>query len=85
MWSHYAGSGPATKVVRVGALDDPDACPPQAHVFVQPMQPWVHIPPGVPQFPEYYKLAEVWTRASVERRLALLPQIDAWLAIRAKV
>ncbi len=85
VWSHYAGSGPATKVVRVGTLDDPDAFPPQAHVFVQSKQPWVHIPPGVPQFPEYYNLAEVWARESLERRLALLPQIDAWLAIRTKM
>lgn len=85
LWSHYAGAGPATKVVRVGTLDAPDAFSPQAHVFVDSKQPWVHIPPGVPQFSAYYTLDEVWAQESLERRRAIMPQIEGWLASRIKM
>jgi hypothetical protein len=85
LWSHYAGSGPATKVVRVGTLDDPDQFSPQAHVFVTTKQPWVQIPAGVPQFPEFYALEQVWSPESLERRRAILPQIEAWQATRTKM
>ncbi len=85
LWSHYAGSGPATKVLRVGTLDDPDSLRPQAHVFVSSKQPWVQIPPDVPQFAEYYELEQVWSPESLERRRAILPRIEAWQASRTKM
>jgi hypothetical protein len=78
LWSHYAGSGLATKVVRVGTLDHPERFLPQAHVFVSSKQPWVRIPEGVPQFSEFYDLDDVWSAESLERRRAILPQIEAW-------
>jgi hypothetical protein len=43
LWSNYAGSGPA---VRVGTLDNPDAFPPDIHVFITSKQPWLQIPQG---------------------------------------
>lgn len=85
LWSHYAGSGPATKVVRVGTLDHAQRFAPQVHVFVSSKQPWVRIPDGVPQFSEFYELADVWSPESLERRRAIQPQIDAWRSSRAKI
>ena len=41
VWSHYAGSGPAVRFVRVGTLDDPDLLPPDVHIFTASKQPWV--------------------------------------------
>jgi hypothetical protein len=46
VWSHYACSGPITKFVRVGTLDNPDLLPPDVHIFTASKQPWVPIPEG---------------------------------------
>ena len=72
LWSHYAGAGTAVSFVRVGTLDDPDALPPDIHIFTSSKQPWVVLPPGMPAVAEYYKAAEYWPKASLERRAALL-------------
>jgi hypothetical protein len=80
VWSHYAGAGPPLKFVRVGTLDDPDQLPPDIHIFTQSKQPWVVIPPGVPAVPEYYEREAYWPAESLTRRLALLPQIEAYQA-----
>jgi len=85
VWSNYAGSGPAVKVVRVGTLDEPDRFPPRAHVFTASKQPWVLIPAGVPQFNEYYDPERVWPEPGLERRRAILPQIEHWRATRQKM
>ena len=80
VWSHYAGSGPITKFVRVGTLDQPDLMPPDVHIFTATKQPWVVLPEGVPAFEEYYDREELWPRESLVRRQALLPQIEAYQA-----
>ncbi len=85
LWSNYAGSGPAVRVVRVGTLDNPHALPPKFHVFTTSKQPWVQIPQDAPQFPEYYDVENFWPKESVERRRAILPQIEAWRASRTKM
>jgi hypothetical protein len=72
LWSHYAGAGPAVKFVRVGTLDDPDALPPDIHIFTSTKQPWVVLPPGTPAVAEYYKAADYWPPENLERRRAAL-------------
>ena len=67
VWSQYAGRFQACRFVRVGTLDQPNACPPGVHIFTSSKQPWVVIPEGVPQFPELYALDAVWPEASLER------------------
>jgi hypothetical protein len=84
VWSHYAGAGPVVKFVRVGTLDNPDALPPDIHIFTQSKQPWVVIPPGVPAVPEYYDRKDHWPAASLERRLAILPLIEEYQATRRR-
>ena len=80
VWSHYAGSGPITKFVRVGTLDAPDLLPPDVHIFSASKQPWVVLPEGVPTSTEYYDREELWPKESLARRQALLPQIEAYQA-----
>jgi hypothetical protein len=80
VWSHYAGSGPITKFVRVGTLDQPDLLPPDVHIFTASKQPWVVLPEGVPAFEEYYDRDELWSKDSLARRQALVPQIEAYQA-----
>lgn len=78
VWSHYAGSGPTTKFVRVGSLDNPDALPPDVHIFTATKQPWVQLPAGTPAYAEYYEREAVWSAESLRRRAALLPLIEAY-------
>jgi hypothetical protein len=80
VWSHYAGSGPITKFVRVGTLDNPDLLPPDVHIFTASKQPWVLLPPGTPAFAEYYERERLWPTESLARRQALLPAIAAYQA-----
>lgn len=48
LWSHYGGMGERAAFVRVGSLEDPDACPPQVHIFTRSRQPWFDLPdPGI--------------------------------------
>jgi hypothetical protein len=80
VWSHYAGSGPVVKFVRVGTLDDPDRLPPDVHIFTASKQPWVVIPSGAPAFEAYYDREQLWPVDSLVRREALVPLIDAYRA-----
>jgi hypothetical protein len=80
VWSHYAGSGPVTKFVRVGTLDDPDLLPPDVHIFIASKQPWVVIPADTPAFAEFYEREVLWPQESLARRHELLPLIEAYQA-----
>ena len=71
VWSTYGGSD-AFRFVRVGTLDDPDAMPPDIHIFTSSKQPWVVLPEGSRAVEEYYRSSEVWTPESLARRKAAL-------------
>jgi hypothetical protein len=83
LWSHYAGGGPLLSFVRVGTLDEPDRLPPDIHIFTESKQPWVILPPGTPAMAQYYERERYWTPASLARREALQPRIEAWKAALA--
>lgn len=82
VWSHYAGSGPLVKFVRVGTLDNPDLLPPDIHIFTASKQAWVVLPQGTPAVPAYYEREDHWPAESLVRRALLDPQIEAYLAAR---
>ncbi len=77
LWSHYPGAGPVVAFVRVGTLDEPDALPPDIHIFTESKQPWVIIPAAMPAVPAFYERDKYWSQDSLERRRAILPQIEA--------
>lgn len=55
LWSHYGGMGERAAFVRVGTLEEPDACPPQVHIFTRSKQPWFALPdPGI-AFEAFYR------------------------------
>jgi hypothetical protein len=76
-WSHYAGGGTAISFIRVGTLDEPDALPPDIHIFTSTKQPWVILPAGVPAVPEYYDRRKLWPAQSLARLDALLAKRPA--------
>ena len=84
VWSNYAGAGPLVKFVRVGTLDKPDLLPPDIHIFTASKQPWVVLPAGTPAVAEYYDRQRFWPAASLARREALRPLIEAYQAARRK-
>ena len=67
LWSHYAGAGDLLSFIRVGTLDNPDALPPDIHIFTASKQPWVILPPDKPAFEEYYQRSEQMSEASLQR------------------
>lgn len=71
LWSNYGGAGDMVRFVRVGTLDNPDALPPDIHIFTSSKQPWVQLPAGTPVVPEYCDRKAVWPRESLERLAAL--------------
>jgi len=72
LWSNYGGAGDAIRFIRVGTLDNPDAFPPDIHIFTSTKQPWVVLPPGIPAVAEYYKSSDIWPKESLERRAKVL-------------
>ena len=71
VWSNYPGAGDAVRFVRVGTLDNPDAMPPDIHIFTMSKQPWVVLPEGTPAVPEFYDIKKMWPAESQERRKAM--------------
>ena len=59
LWSHYAGVGAKADFIRVGALDDPDAFPPNVHIFTASKQPWFALPTDAEAFAAYYSGKDV--------------------------
>jgi hypothetical protein len=54
LWSHYGGMGGKAAFVRVGTLENPDACPPQVHIFTRSKQPWFELAMDAPAFEIFY-------------------------------
>jgi len=71
LWSNYAGAGDAVRFVRVGTLENPDACPPDIHIYTESKQPWVVLPEGVPAVAEFYRRSATWPAESLARFEAL--------------
>jgi hypothetical protein len=69
LWSHYGGR--QLSYVRVGALDEPSALPPDVHIYTRSKLPWVALPAGVPAFPTSYDSKTLWPKESLQRRKAL--------------
>ena len=73
VWSHYGGRFRCCWFVRVGTLDNPDAFPPDVHIFTASKQPWLSIPDDASQFSESYELATIWPDRSLRRLSAVTP------------
>lgn len=67
VWSNYNRLGPAVKFIRIGTLLDPDAMPPDIHIFTSSKQPWVVLNDGNPQVPEFYDRPAYWPKDSLDR------------------
>lgn len=67
LWNLHGSMNPVTRYVRVGTLDEPARCPPQAHIFVRSAQPWLQPPPGAPAFDTWYDAEALWPAESRAR------------------
>ena len=57
--------------IELGVATDPDAFPPDIHIFTSSKQPWVVLPADTPAVPEFYDLESFWPADSLERRRLL--------------
>jgi len=67
LWSNYCGMGNAINFVRVGALEAPNACSPDIHIFTSTKQNWVQLSDDIPVVEEYYQRSKYWPEESVAR------------------
>lgn len=67
LWSHYNRLGPGVNFLRVGTLLNPDAMPPDIHIFTASKQPWVVLGDGKPQVPEFYDRLAYWPPDALAR------------------
>ena len=74
LWSHYPRAREALSFIRVGTLDDPDAFPPDVHIYTRSKQPWVVLPPGARAFEEFYDLRTTWAPDSLARLQAAMAE-----------
>jgi hypothetical protein len=72
LWSHYPGAGRKAAFLRVGAMADPNRCPPDVHIFTSTKQDWVALPEGAQAFAEFYNPAEVWSPEMRTRWAAMM-------------
>ena len=76
LWSNYhrlsRGRGDIIRFVRVGTLDRPELLPPDVHIFDATRNSCSPQEADKPRFPGFYKLQEVWSRASLQRFAALI-------------
>lgn len=75
LWTNYlamrGGLGEFVRFIRVGTLDDPDPFSPNVHIFTSTKQPFVILPDDVPAYEEYFSIKDVWSPASLKRRMVL--------------
>ena len=71
MWSDYGGR-PALRFVRVATLDEPEALPPDVHIFARSKLDWMRLPQAAQVFDIYYDMARLWPADSLARRRAIL-------------
>ncbi len=71
VWSVYRSLGLESDVLRsldVGTFDDPDACPPDYHIYTRHKQRWVTLSDDVPVFDQLYDENEIWSKEKLQRR-----------------
>lgn len=77
LWSHYPRLGRTGAGVRVGTLDDPGSCPPDAVIFTDDAMPWVALPTDIPSFAQTYDFREVLQPDKVVRLKVLADRAKA--------
>jgi hypothetical protein len=74
LWSSYFIGGIREKIrfVRVGTLDNPDAFPPNVHIFTTTKQPWINLSAEAAVFEAFYDYEQTWTHENNNHRKSLL-------------
>lgn len=67
LWSQYGAAKDNVCFVRVGTLNNPNACPPDIHIFTSTKQKWLQLDDSVPVMTEYYQRSKYWPEQSVVR------------------
>lgn len=77
LWNEWGEGPPLLRYVRVGTLDAPERCPPQAHIFTRSAQAWLKLAGDAPVYKTWYDARRRWPAVSRARlaaaRAALKP------------
>ncbi len=57
--------------VRVGTMNDPEACPPDVQIFTSSKQQWVPLNSDIQSFEEFYAFKDVWPEDAYGRLRAV--------------
>lgn len=67
VFSSYLVREGKLRYVRVGTLDNPDLCPPDAQIFTSSKQAWALLNPDIPVFENFYEFKDVWPEDAYRR------------------
>lgn len=73
VFSSYLSRQGKLRYIRAGTLDDPNACPPDVHIFTSSKLPWIDIAGDTPVYPDFYTFSDVLPPAAMARWTALFP------------
>jgi hypothetical protein len=73
LWNVHGSRTPRIVYLRVGTLDEPQAHPPQAHIYVRSKQPWLALGEAAPRFKADYDAAKLWPPESLQRYVETKP------------
>ena len=66
------------RIINIGTLDNPDAFPPDVHIWTSTKQPWIILSDKTPAYLDAsYVDEEVWPKESLERRLRARALVEA--------
>lgn len=73
--SHYSSAREAIHFVRVGTLDEPNAFPPNIHIYTSTKQRWLQLTGDIPIVSEYYGRETYWSQDSRDRYKRLVQRM----------
>lgn len=72
LWSCYGSATAKIAYLRAGTLDEPDLCPPQAHIYTSSKQRWLKLDESAKASKAYYNRAKTWPKESLDRLKVLV-------------
>ena len=67
LWSNYSAAKDAVRFIRIGTLDNPEAFPPDIHIFTATKRSWVNLQSEGSVVDEYYKRSDYWSEQNISR------------------
>jgi hypothetical protein len=67
LWSNYSAAKDGVHFIRIGTLDNPEAFPPDIHIFTSTKRSWVNLENERSVVDEYYRRSDYWSEQNISR------------------